>query len=806
MRHRVSVSVRGALFAVCVVIGCQFSNSAFGQSFIVKDARPRAEIVIAEKPPRMVGLAAKELRLFVKKITGAELPILNKPSGARLVKVYVGKSKFTERLGVTDEGLKYGAFRMVSGPNHLVLLGHDYDFVPREPYSHSRGDIPRAEKEWDKITGSTWLNPMHRLYKDYHRKFGIWRFDQGGSLNAVYDFLRSLGVRWYMPGELGEVLPKRKSISLPSVDKTVRPSFALRQLKWSNYAAISWEDLIWDRRMGINSGYEVWGAKTYKSHGMRAVIGRKEMQRAHPDYYALLGGVRDTKKNGTGTPCLRSEGLIRETVRYCRAVFDHFDEPMVCIWPTDGFKQCRCELCKDIESVSDYVWGFVDRVAQEVYKTHPDRRISCGAYASYVDPPTSIEKLSPNVVVYIANRGRPGFGDPERWKAYWATIEGWRQKVAPGNIIRGENNLYTYKMGGRAGPVSFPPLHPREYAKDLKALEGICMGERNEVPRGGSPHTWRFPGVDHLNLYVNARFLWDADQDIEAVLDEYYTLFYGPARDEMQAAFEFADANFPAPPDPKRPGRIPSFAVRVRFMEMLHAARKVAGDTVYGKRIQMIINELPPLDELRKLAFKEAHEPDPRAQAPLVVGHHLGGPKPLKAYRMKNLITGKKPDIRTTFKVGWDRGALCFEFHCEEPDMKNLYATDSVWDGDSVALVIETPVFAYYQIEISPEGKVYDAARNRSVGTAGWSAQAEVETERGDDWWRVRVRLPVSGEDGYEMDPNHNIAGAKPTDERPWFFNAGRCRLRDAKKTNFAFSPTGGSYHERDKFARLVIR
>ncbi len=43
----------------------------------------------------------------------------------------------------------------------------------------------------------------------------LWQFDERGSFNAVCGYLRSLGVRWYLPGELGEVVPKMKSIPLP---------------------------------------------------------------------------------------------------------------------------------------------------------------------------------------------------------------------------------------------------------------------------------------------------------------------------------------------------------------------------------------------------------------------------------------------------------------------------------------------------------------------------------------------------------------------------------------------------------------
>ncbi|MCA1808680.1 MAG: DUF4838 domain-containing protein, partial [Lentisphaerae bacterium] len=770
--------------------------------WIVEDGRPQAEIVIAEQPPRMAKLAASELQLGVKKMTGAELPIVTAPGGELPVKIYVGRSRFTDELGLSDVGLKHGAFRMVSGPDWLALVGNDANFEPVEPWPHSAGDAARAQAEWDKITGATWQNPMFAMYKSYHNEFNLWRHDAAGSLNAVCDFLRGQGMRWYMPGELGEVVPRKISIALPAVDRTVHPSFALRTLKWSMYAAINWDDLIWDLRQGINTGIDLWGASSLKSHGIRAVISRPEMQEAHPEYYALLGGVRDTSKKGSGTPCLRSEGLIEETVAFQRALFDHYNEPMGNVWPTDGFRQCQCDLCKDIDNVSDYVWGFVDRVAREVARTHPDRKIMCGAYTSYAAPPPGIDKFGSNVVVYIANCGRPAFGNPERWQQYWDRVIAWQAKLAPGNLLRGENNLYT----GRSLPVAFPALHPREFARDLKALQGIGQGERNESPRGGKQQTWYAPGVDHLNLYVNARFLWDASQDIDAVLDEYYKLFYGPARYAVQAAFEYADDNFPAPPDPKRPGWLPPVEVRARFVEMLQAAREQAGDTVYGRRIQLIMDELPPLDTLRQLAHEDEHAADQREQAPLAVGRDLGGATPPETYRLRNLTTGDDPEIATTFQVGWDRDALVFDFRCEEPDMVNLYATANVWDGDCVALLLETPVYAYYQVEVGPEGAVFDADRNQRLkqGVA-WSAQAEVETERGPDFWRVRIRLPLAGEDGHTMDPSNNIAGDKPTAAKPWYFNAGRTRVRQGQKTNYVFSPGGKSFHDRDRFVRLAI-
>src|SRR5690606_4785451 len=120
------------------------------------------------------------------------------------------------------------------------------------------------------------------------------------------------------------------------------------------------------------------------------------MQQNYPEYFALYRGERDTGYRGTGHACFSSPGLQRETVKYVRAVFDHFDEPAVDLWPQDGLHSCGCELCAG-KSDSEAVWEFIDRVAREVYETHPDRLITGGAYSSYAQPPDSIAQFSPNV-------------------------------------------------------------------------------------------------------------------------------------------------------------------------------------------------------------------------------------------------------------------------------------------------------------------------------------------------------------------------------------------------------------------------
>lgn len=76
---------------------------------------PTAEIVIDKKPLRATRLAARELQTDVEKISGAKLEIDTKPSGKVAVRVFIGRSSPADELGITDDGLRYGAYRIVSG-------------------------------------------------------------------------------------------------------------------------------------------------------------------------------------------------------------------------------------------------------------------------------------------------------------------------------------------------------------------------------------------------------------------------------------------------------------------------------------------------------------------------------------------------------------------------------------------------------------------------------------------------------------------------------------------------------------------
>ena len=51
-----------------------------------------------------------------------------------------------------------------------------------------------------------------------------------GTLYGGYTFLYELGCRFYFPGDWGEVVPEKRTITVPDLDILSRPDFAVRYI------------------------------------------------------------------------------------------------------------------------------------------------------------------------------------------------------------------------------------------------------------------------------------------------------------------------------------------------------------------------------------------------------------------------------------------------------------------------------------------------------------------------------------------------------------------------------------------------
>lgn len=793
---------------------------------LVREGEPLAEIVIAEQPARMAEMAAHELRNYIARISGAELPVVTAPSPGELVQIYVGRSVYTDAMGFDDEPLIYGAYRIQATQKHLVLFGRDRDFNPVEPWARGRDDQQRVQDELDRMTGEKWgitFNHMGSLYRYYNKELGCWLYDEQGSMNAVNSFLHDLGLRRYLPGEIGECLPEIKTVSLKECDRTVHPDFAFRELHQGSkqFFACDHAEITWQLSLGMHPGYDIMGLKPH-CHGMSFAHQRPEMMAEHPEYYAIWGGKRMTDEyRPRGRPCLSSEGLFETHVRYIRDMFRIYDLPVVDISPSDGYATlCQCEKCRDkgtpergyAGSLSDYVWTYLDRVAREIYRTNPDKKVRGLAYSAYRLPPTSIQEFSPNLVVTIC-QSRLAFDDEQTSEGFRQSRKEWLEKLPSQELF-----TYDYYLQAMPGRVTegVPVFIPHIIAEDLRSLQGLSRGEFVEVYRQGrnvNPQDELALAFNHLNLYVTAKLYWDVNLDLEALLSEYVDKFYGPAAKPMAAFIEYAEKNWKSATHQTE--------IIDRLLSLYKTARAAAGEEgLFASRIALIGKALIPLEQQREKLAK-GREDVPVIQVPrcdtsrIVIDGKLDEEIwqqwPLNR-PLLDLITGKQPRQKGAFRVIWGDDSLYFAIICHDDAMEGLdiaTAEDddpNIWLGDVVEIMLETQSHAYYQFVINPAGALLELDRKDGQNYE-WSSGATVAASRSENCWTIEARIPLAGENQEELDPLNGVSGRRPSKTYPWYFNIFRQRKRDGTTEFSAFSPTGKSgFAHPDKFGRMYTK
>ncbi|MEZ6090459.1 MAG: DUF4838 domain-containing protein [Pirellulaceae bacterium] len=803
--------------------------------FIVEDGQARAEIVIAENPTRMQRVAAHEFRRNVAKISGATLPIVTSPS-QRAVKIFIGASPENP---VTADGLKYGAYRIATGTDWMALIGDDSEFTPIEPFAKSNSDIPRAQAEWEKIVGAPYGMPSRGLYKNRLRLPGdtgkpdgavtapketleVWGLDERGSFNAVCGYLRSLGARWYLPGELGEVLPSMKTIPLPQIDETVQPDFPLRQFNF-RFSTAGLDTAMWAMRLGMRNDERLQIA-----HGMSTMTNNQAVFDAHPDWFAIYGGKTDFKPGDSKCQlCYSNDELFHETVRWARTLLDTYKFDAVSIMPPDGYTAiCQCEKCKGKDSpqrnerglLSDHVWDFVNRIAKEVAKTHPHAKVLNCAYGAYTLPPLEIEKLEPNVQVCIVGGRRPinkggtkgeGESAPDALRAAWL-------KKTDNPLLNFENYPFTDRGW------YLPSFAARSIGESINATKGFSFGEDIWLSASQEFAT-KNVGFNHFLVYFTAMMYWDGkNADADAMLREYCRLFYGPAEQEMLAFFSYCETNWMLMEKEK--------ATADEALALFDKAKaKSEATSIYAERLALID------DYLKGLRMKTEQLGQKRGQVPTVrlvgdahdividgkLDEEYWQNCPVAATgKFRELQTGRTPTFGTTFKAGWQGSNLYFAIRCEEtvgrftrlPDEKTPPASvnittvrdddQAIWHGDAIEIELATETHSYYQIAVSPAGHVVDLDRGAAKGQwFGWDSKAEVATQIADDHWTVEVRIPVTSD---ENDPLNQVIGRHPTQSLPWHINLCRQRIREDGQELSALSPTGTpGFHEPMKFAHF---
>ena len=212
------------------------------------------------------------------------------------------------------------------------------------------------------------------------------------TIYGVCELLAKLGMRWYLPGPLGTVTPNLKTIVVPELALTQRPSLPMR---WVGTDEWSYRNKCNHSRAG--SGAESWGFTIRPGvyHADYTLLPVSKYYAEHPEYFALVNGKRcddpDTKL------CVSNPDVVLEVARNMGAILDSDATiDLIGLAPTDGTNYCECDGCAAMDDTSErpadqrysrrmLLW--YNAVARELARTHPQARILAGAYHWYNQPP-----------------------------------------------------------------------------------------------------------------------------------------------------------------------------------------------------------------------------------------------------------------------------------------------------------------------------------------------------------------------------------------------------------------------------------
>ncbi|MCE5241433.1 DUF4838 domain-containing protein [bacterium] len=454
--------------------------------------QPTATIVIPANANDKEKLAAADLQHYVKAVCGVDLPLKTDGKAVAGTGLYIGQCEPTQDSDLPDKSLNPEAYA-------LHVRGGNVFFTGRYP------------------------TPTY---------FAVASFLEG-----------SLGVRWFAPGEAWEYVPTGKPGELAVEVKGIVSVPDTSPRVWSGHA---WTDewKTWNlRNKAVLS--EVVPRRQFQNNVYRVFPPSKYAQ-THPEYYPLIGGKRwipPNDKDSYWRPCESNPEVQRLVAEYaCNWFSTHPDTDSFSVGMDDVSHMCACDACRawdphpdsyEKHQFSDRHYKFVNAIAREIAKTHPDRYVGTLIYSIARDLPETVDRLEPNVFGYITETSALWW-EPGRKQADHELTRAWAKRC---------RHLSRYDYFGMGGCT--PRVYPHAMAQQLKfdkslGFEGMYVEVYTFLPNT-APMIWAF-----------ARLQWDSKQDVDKLLGEFYARMFGPAAGTMERYFDLLERSWNTPREGRR--------------------------------------------------------------------------------------------------------------------------------------------------------------------------------------------------------------------------------------------------------------
>jgi hypothetical protein len=347
------------------------------------------------------------------------------------------------------------------------------------------------------------------------KNFAIIGGSDWGTEFGVDDFLeRYLDVRWLMPTEIGIDIPKHPTLDIPPTLVRQEPVYLSRQLSPMNDLDANNPEAQWAR-------FNRARGRIAFHHNMLHLFPVSIFGKTHPEFYPIVDGKRYIPKSDSDVPWqpnLSAPGIVDAAVEQIEKYFQEHPEATSYslgmndsnLWDESPASKARRSGKKNylgLEDISDDYFTWANAVVAKVLLKYPDKWFGTLAYNGLAEPPTKV-KVNPRIVPFITYE-RMRWEDPKLREAGQQLTERW-EKVSP---VLG---WYDYAYG-----ISY--LLPRVYFHRMQkylswgASHNVKFHYAELYPNWGTgPKAW-----------VYTKLLWNPNQDVDVLLDDWYTHFAG---------------------------------------------------------------------------------------------------------------------------------------------------------------------------------------------------------------------------------------------------------------------------------------
>ena len=771
-----------------------------GQKTVLTLLPGKTAVVVAPEANAVTCRAAQEMVKFLGKVLSCKIDVVKAPQKDK-ANIFIGFNAWSAKAGIQPSKHHRDSFTIRITKEGVFIAGRDADKV----------------------------NPLKNF------KTGVWpNMYERGSIFGVYDFLeRFADCRFYFPGELGEVIPAKKSIALKDTVIFDYPDFITRKVSYYQGAwpGKSVTDPAWVEKNIAMQYYRLETFHVPSCHGLARLGYLFRFNKSNPEFFALMdNGKRHNNPSlpHPGQLCYSSK--VREEIfqdaksfllgepaskrkimnRAGRPGWDPsaFQPGFADIMPQDSYYRCRCEKCAKVfgegtNYATEFMWTFAAEVANRIKQEKVPGFVTMMAYRPYRGIPKV--KLPDNLIVMVAERGPWGLYNPKGQERDLAEIVAWTKK------LNHKVWLWTYLCkNGRTAFPGVPSPTPRALGEYYKQVTPYIAGAYLESEND------RYIN-NYLLYYVHGRYAWNNKSDINALIAEHHRLMFGKAASEMGKLFDYFETIWlkeivgrqidtdlgPAVVPPSDYDLWHKIYPLKRINEVKsafdRAEKLVQNDKKSLARVKLFRSEwLDKLVEARSAYFE-------LTDAAKKFTCSKSAPACLRPFRVRDSHVSQAP-VSTVVSVAEDKENFIFTFDCEEPALKDQVAivrprdSGDIWRDAGVELFLNPSGDRkhYYQLIINIKNSLFDQSLvlqgNRGIGNKKWDSGAKAVFTNTAKGYKAVVTVPKKSLGAY--------------DKKGFPVNFGRNRILSAGKghdTLYTWSPFLRGFHDLENYGTMLL-